>query len=351
MSPTKNNPKIKLDMKNLTLENLHEYISEESKKIRDHAKGLAIDHAESSLPNPSQDSLEKYLLPIKRSFISLWTEIETKFLDSSSVGRLAEMEMAQGEKFNKMNEDEILSTKNLLNEVNEKLYRVSNTYNWKMFGVIILAFALLVGLEAIFNSQWLQQLAGVTYDEAKLIALFIYFLLFVAIMWFYSKIQSTSSTALRNVYRALFFLIIGGFLAYTSYARTVFVNDSFDLITFLGVFTINLLTFMGMLHLHKFLPSKEQIDTMMYQREYRNKKKELEKQLDSLKGNVKQQAVRNAELVKGTQQTLITLEKNKKYLESQFQLAISHYTETNARYRLDRLTPNCFLDEIQLNLN
>ena len=108
---------------------------------------------------------------------------------------------------------------------------------------------------------------------------------------------------------------------------------------------------MGMLHLHKFLPSKEQIDTMMYQREYRNKKKELEKQLDSLKGNVKQQAVRNAELVKGTQQTLITLEKNKKYLESQFQLAVSHYTETNTRYRLDRLTPNCFLDEIQLNLN
>lgn len=338
-------------MKNLTLNNLHQYIADQSHTLIARSKELAKDHAENSLPNPSQDQLEKYLLPIKRAFISLWTEIETKFLDSSSVGRLAEMEMAQGEKFNKMNEDEILTTKNLLNEVNEKLYRVSNTYNWKMFGVIILAFTLLIGIEAVFNSQWLQQLAGVTYNEAKLIALFIYFLLFVAIMWFYSKIQSTSSTSLGNLYRTLFFLIIGGFLGYTSYARVMFSNETFEIIDFLGVFTINLLTFMGMLHLHKFLPSKEQIDTMMYQREYRVKKKELEKQLQDLKANLKKQAVRNSELVKDTQQTLITLEKNKKYLESQFLLAVSAYTETNARYRLDRLTPNCFLDEIKLELN
>jgi hypothetical protein len=259
--------------------------------------------------------------------------------------------MSQAEAEGKRNEDEYRTTKAQLDEVNDRLFKVESAYNWKMLWVIILTFAILVGVEAIFNSSFLQMLSGVTYEEAKLIAVFIYILIFLAVLWFNSKIQSTQNTSLRGLYRTLFFLIMGSFLVYTSYARTMFSNDSFDLVTFLGVFVINTLVFIGMLHLHKYLPSKEQIDTMMYHRQFKKKKVKLEKQLDSLKEQMKGQSARNSELVRDTQQTLLTLEKNKKYLMSQYEIAVANYIETNLKLRSDRLSPNCFSEIPPLNFN
>lgn len=338
-------------MQKLTLENMSSYIQDEAKLITEQAKRLAEDHAESNLPNPSQANFATYIQSIRSAFSNLWIQIETQFLDAQAILKMGEIQMSQEEAEGKRNDDAYRIAKAQLDEVNDRLFKVDSAYNWKMLWLIIFTFAVLVGVEAIFNSNFLQMLSGVTYEEAKLIAVFIYILIFLAVLWFNSKIQSTQNPSLRGFYRTLFFLIMGNFLVYTSYARTMFSNDSFDLITFIGVFVINTLVFVGMLHLHKYLPSKEQIDTMMYHRQFKKKKVKLEKQIEALKADMKGQSERSSALVKETQQTLLTLEKNKKYLMSLYESAIASYIDTNLKLRSDRLSPNCFSEIPPLNLH
>lgn len=338
-------------MEKLTLENISSYIKEESQHIHELAKRLGQDHAQSNLPNPSQANFATYIHSIRSAFTNLWVHIETHFLDAQAIVKMGELQISQADSEIKRNEDEYRSTKAQLDEVNDRLFKVDNIYNWKMFWFIILVFCVLVGVEAVFNSSFLQMLSGVTFEEARIIAVFIYVLVFLAVLWFNSKILSTENRSLRAMYRFLFFVIIGGFLAYTSYARTMFSNEQFDLITFIGVFVINSLVFIGMLHLHKYLPTKEQIDTMMYHRQFKKKKQVLEKKLEQLKAELKGQSTQSANMVKDTQQTLLMLEKNKKYLLSQYDIAVSTYIATNLQLRSDRLSPNSFSEIPPLNLN
>lgn len=345
------NKKLNNKMEKLTLEGISSYIKEEARIITEQGKRLAQDHAESNIPNPSQANLITYIQSIRTAFTNLWIHIETQFLDAQAIVKMGEIQMSQEEAEGKRNDDEYRTAKAHLDEVNDRLFKVDSAYNWKMLWLIIFTFAVLVGVEAIFNSNFLQMLSGVTYEEARLIAVFIYILIFLAVLWFNSKIQSTQNQSLRGLYRTLFFLIMGGFLIYTSYARTMFSADSFDIISFIGIFVINTLVFIGMLHLHKYLPSKDQIDTMMYHRQFKKKKVKLEKQIESLKVEMKGQSARSSALVKDTQQTLMTLEKNKKYLISQYEIAVATYIDTNLKLRSDRLCPNCFSEIPPLNLN
>ena len=345
------NKKLNNKMEKLTLEGISSYIKEEAKFISEQGKRLAQDHAESNIPNPSQANLTTYIQSIRTAFSNLWIHIETQFLDAQAIVKMGEIQMSQEEAEGKRNDDEYRTAKAHLDEVNDRLFKVDSSYNWKMLWLIIFTFAVLVGVEAIFNSNWLQQLSGITYEEAKFMAVFIYILIFLAVLWFTSKIEITKSNSLRNFYRFLYFLILGSFITFSSYARTMFAEDIFSLFTFIGVFTINTLVFMGMLHLHKYLPTKEQVDTMMYHRQFKKKKVKLEKQIESLKADMKGQSARSSALVKDTQQTLMTLEKNKKYLISQYEIAVATYIETNLKLRSDRLCPNCFAEIPPLNFN
>lgn len=344
---TKLNNKI---MKKLTLDSIADYIKDESAQLIEQAKRLGRDHAENGQPNPTQDDLLMYVQTIRNAFLNLWHHIETQFLDKESITQMGNIEMSQQELMNKMRDDDYRSAKSELDEVNTQIHKIDDVINWKLLAVHGVTFAIMIIMESWLNSSFLQMLNGVTLEDAKYIGIFLYTLVFLAVLWFSNKIEKTISSSLRNIYRVLYFLVIGGFILFTSYLRTIYSQDGFDFLTFIGITAINTLVFMGLLKMKEYLPSMKQFNDMLQVNKLKKRRTIIEQKILQIKAEMKQQTVTNTDLVKNVQSQTATLEKNKRYLESQYFMAISAYCDTNRQLRSDRLSPNCFSQIPPLNL-
>ena len=247
--------------------------------------------------------------------------------------------------------DEYRHANSQLEDLLARIRKLDQSYSIKTFVIVILVFCFLIGVEALFNSQWLMQIAGVIYDHAKLIAAFIYLLLFACILFFKSKIDSAESPLVKNAYRTAYALLIGTFLIFSSYARTKFASDDWDWVTFIGVLSINCMVLFGLIYLHQFLPSKQQFKDMFLARKLNKEQVTLEARISSLKTEINQQAVSETDVVKSTQENLAQHTKNRKFLEGQYSLAASAYMEQNIKLRSDRLVPLCFEQLPPLNLS
>jgi hypothetical protein len=341
MSPIKNNPKNYINMEKLTIHTIGDYIQQESSQIVESAKKLARDHSEINLPNASQDDLLVYIGSIRNSFLNLWSHIETQFLDAASIEKMGSIEMDNMELMNKMRDDEYRTSRQRLDDVDSKIQKMDDSVNWKLFAIQMVLFGFLTIFESYLNSSFLQLLNGITLDEARVIGTVLYAFVFLAVLWFTKKVEDTVSPHLRAFYRVLYFLFVGGFIVFTSYMRTMYSQDSFDWMTFLGLLSINALVFIGLLKMKENFIGLKKINEMLKLHKLKKERKHIEDTIERLKSEMKQQVVSNKNLVKDVQSQTILLEKNRKFLESQYMIAISTYSDMNIRLRSDRLVPKC----------
>ena len=333
--------------------NLAELIKKHSEPLISKAKTLAEDHANAGIPNASESNLSPYIQTIKTDFMSLWAEIEARFLDSESLIKLGDIEHAKNKQVSKMQEDKYRIVKSERDKNDEQIDKLIGNYNWKVFAFVTVCFLSFVLVEGVFNSSFLQVLGGISYELSMILGSFLYILVFLSILWFQSIIEHTDNPVKKRLYRICFFTAMAAFIIFTSYFRMIFIQGEeggFDPLTLLGLIVINSLVFIGLLYLHRFLPSKEQIENMLERRRLQKMKHQLEEEMKIIKENIDQKTIDNMDVVSDTQSKVLTIEKSKEYLISYYEKAVAAYVETNIKLRRDRLVPNCFTEAIP-NLN
>lgn len=334
----------------LNLENLSQFIESESAIYIDKARSYGIELAKENKPKAFQDSLSPYISSIVAQFKSLWTKVETE-IDEDIIKKDSEISMHSKETTHKQQEDALLEIRTKIKQVEDQIGRLADDYNWQLFIPLLLFSFALIFSESYFNSSFMQQvMRDISSLQAKALSFTIYALLFFVIQFFNNWIDNSTNDWEIHAKRFAKFLLFTVLFSFIAWMRTKYINyGDFDFLTFLGIFTVNLLFLITVNYLHQHFPSKNQINDYFRASTLKSRMAELQKKKKGIDSDLSSHSSSHIKLTKDTHQSLLILEKNKRLLKGKCEEAISAFIASNLSARPDRETPTCFNETLELN--